>query len=186
MPNIKVKLVDVSCRDTEDITGADDFYLVGALVGGGVTKAILTRPIKINDNQTKTFRPEDSVLFEGNIPEGESIKGGLKAYDEDAGKDWAKYGDTIKQITTKVANAVAMAGPEGVIAGKILSLATTGLGILAKLDKDDLLGTTELEISATGPAQEVHEWNMSKKDSKGSIKGWSTWDYTVKYEITRD
>ncbi|MGL5062018.1 MAG: hypothetical protein ACRC62_18760 [Microcoleus sp.] len=165
MPNIKVKLVNVLCRDTEDITGGDDFYLVGALVGGGVTKGILTHPIKIKDydHQTKTFRPEESVLFEGNIPEGEIIKGGLKAYDEDAGKDWDhKYSEAVKEITTTVANVVAASAPYGAQAGKILDFATS-IHFLASLDKDDLLGTTELEISATGPAHEFREWNMSKR-----------------------
>jgi hypothetical protein len=182
MPTVKVELIDVSCQDTEDVTGADDFYLVGALVGGEVTKAILTHPIKINNKQTKTFRPEDSVLFEGDIPPGESIKGGLNAYDEDAGKDWDKYGDTVKSITDAVSTALEVAGPKGAIAGKILSIATSGVGILAGLDKDDLLGSTELEISATGPAYEERAWKMSKE---GSFMGYSNWDYTLRYRISR-
>lgn len=181
MVNIKIELMDVYCGDTEDITGADDFYLVGALVGGGTTKAILTRPVKINDKQTKRFAPEDSVLFEGDIPQGQSVKGGLSAYDEDAAKDWARYGDTIKQISNSVSSALAGAGPEAAIAGKILSAATTGIGILSGLDKDDLLGATQLEISATGPAFEERTWKMSRKSSTG----WSTWDYAVRYRIHR-
>ena len=182
MPNLKIELIDVTCRDTEDITGADDFYLMGTLVGGTVQKAILTRPIKINDKQTKSFRPEDTVLFEGEIPQGQSVKGGLKAFDEDAAKDWAKYGDTVKKITSAVSAAVSAAGgPQGVIAGTILSAAVTGSGWLAMFDLDDLLGTTELEISATGPSMEERSWVMSKKSSIG----WSTWDYTLRYRITR-
>lgn len=179
---IKIELIDVYCADTEDVTGADDFFLVGALVGGGQTKAILTRPIKINDKQRKSFRPEECVLFDGDIPEGQSIKGGLKAYDEDAGKDWSRYGDTVKQIASAVSSALAGAGSEGAIAGKVLSVATSGVGLLASLDKDDLLGATELEISATGPAYEVREWKMSQKNS---FAGWSSWDYTLCYRISR-
>lgn len=63
MTRIRVELIDVYCKDTEDLTGADDFYLVGALVGGGVTKAILTRPIKINDRERKSFYPEDCLFI---------------------------------------------------------------------------------------------------------------------------
>jgi len=181
MTKLKVELVDVYCRDTEDITGADDFYLVGGLVGGTITKAILTTPIKINDKQRKSFKPDQAVLFEGEIPQGESIKGGLKAYDEDAGKDWAKYGDTVQQISTAVSAALAVTGPQGAIAGTVLKAATTGVGILSTLDKDDLLGTTELEISSTGPSHEERAWVMSKK----SGIGWSTWDYTLTYRISR-
>ncbi|MEG4301188.1 hypothetical protein [Microcoleus sp. D3_18a_C4] len=180
MPKLKIELIDVFCGNTEDITGADDFYLLGALVGGEVTKVIATRPIKINDKQTKTFRPEDTVLFEGDIPAGQSVKGGIKAYDEDAGKDWAKYGDTVNQISGAVSAALAATGPQGVTAGTILSVATKAVGIFAGLDKDDLLGATELEISATGPAFEERSWLMKEKGL-----GWSTWDYKVRYRISR-
>ncbi|MEH1833872.1 MAG: hypothetical protein V7L29_17820 [Nostoc sp.] len=181
MTRVKVELVNVYCRDTEDVTGADDFYLVGGLVGGQTTKAILTTPIKINDKQTKSFKPDQTVLFEGEIPQGQSVKGGLKAYDEDAGKDWAKYGDTVKKISSAISGAIAATGPQGAVAGTILSAATTAGGILASLDKDDLLGSTELDISSTGPSHEERAWKMSKTSSIG----WSTWDYTLTYRISR-
>ncbi|MEH2119392.1 hypothetical protein [Nostoc sp.] len=180
MTKLKVELVDVYCRDTEDVTGADDFYLVGGLVGGETTKAILTTPIKINDKQKKSFKPDQTVLFEGEVPQGQSVKGGLKAYDEDAAKDWANYGDTVKKISSAISGAIASTGPQGAVAGTILSAATTGGGFLASLDKDDLLGSTELEISSTGPSHEEQAWKMSK-----SGIGWSTWDYTVTYRISR-
>lgn len=180
MVRMKIELVDVSCGNTEDVTGADEFYLVGALAGGTVVKPILTTPISINDKQRKTFPAGQTVLFEGEVPQGQSVKGGIKAYDEDAAKDWAKYGSTITQISDAVSQALAKAGPTGVTAGKILSVATQGVGLLASLDKDDLLGTTELEISATGPAFEERSWLMKEKGL-----GWSTWDYTVRYRISR-
>ena len=179
MTKVKVELVDVYCRDTEDVTGADDFYLVGGLAGGQTTKAILTTPIKINDKQRKSFKPDQAVLFEGEIPQGESVKGGLKAYDEDAGKDWNKYGDTVKKISGAISAALAT-GP-GAVAGTILSAATTAADWLGPLDKDDLLGTTELDISSTGPSHEERAWIMSKKGGTG----WSTWDYTLTYRISR-
>lgn len=181
MTKVRIELVDVYCGDTEDVIGADDFYLVGALVGGGQTKAILTRPIKINDKQRKTFRPDDSVLFDGEIPEGQTIKGGLKAYDEDAAKDWAQHGTKVQEISRNVSSALAGVGPEGVMAGKILAIATAAAGILSSLDRDDLLGATELEISSIGPSLEEREWRMSKKGGGG----WSTWDYSLRYRISR-
>ncbi|WP_280949128.1 hypothetical protein [Limnospira maxima] len=39
-----------------------------------------------------------------------------------------------------------------------------------------------MEISAVGPANEVREWKMSKKNT---FVGWSTWDYTVRFMISR-
>ncbi|MEH2140826.1 hypothetical protein [Nostoc sp.] len=182
MTRVKVELVDVYCRDTEDVTGADDFYLVGGLAGGQTTKAILTTPIKINDKQRKSFKPDQAVLFEGEIPEGQSVKGGLKAYDEDAGKDWNnKYGDTVKKISSAISGALAAGGGPGAAAGTILSAAAAAASWLGPLDKDDLLGTTELEISSTGPSHEERAWVMSKKTGTG----WSTWDYTLTYRISR-
>ncbi len=62
----------------------------------------------------------------------------------------------------------------------ILAAATKALGVLGPLDQDDLLGSTELEISATGPAFEQRSWLMVEKGF-----GWSTWDYKVTYQITR-
>ncbi|WP_216595239.1 hypothetical protein [Cylindrospermum stagnale] len=182
MPRIKIQLVNVQCKDTEDVTGADELYLVGALVGGGITKAILTTPIDINDGEVKKFKPDQSILFEGNVPADESIKGGIKAYDEDAGKDWSKYGDTVTGITSAVSAVLAAAGPKGVLAGTILSASVKGVGILASLDKDDLLGSTELVISSTGPAFEEVAWRFKKT---GSSLGYSDWDYTLRYRITR-
>jgi hypothetical protein len=181
MTRVKIELLKVECKDTEDVTGADEFYLVGALAGGGTTKAILTTPISINDGEVKTFKREQSILFEGDVPAGQNIQGGIKAYDEDAGKDWSKYGETITGITSAVSAALSLAGPKGALAGTILSAAVKGGGILASLDKDDELGSTELVISPTGPAFEEIAWKFSKK---GSL-GWSTWDYTLRYRISR-
>ncbi|MEH2420046.1 MAG: hypothetical protein V7K48_03615 [Nostoc sp.] len=195
MTKVKVELIDVYCRDTEDVTGADDFYLVGGLVGGKTTKAILTTPIKINDKQRKSFKPDQAILFEGEIPEGQSVKGGLKAYDEDFTKNWAeadrsknrygetvnwaKYGETVKKISSAISGAIAATGSQEAVAGTILSAATTAEGILDSLKKDDLLGSTELEISSTGPSHEERAWKIS------TTAGWSTWDYTLTYRITR-
>lgn len=182
MVRMKIELIDVYCRDTEDITGADEFYLLGALAGGTVVKPILTKPIDINDKQKKTFPAGESVLFEGDIPAGQSVKGGIKAYDEDFAKDWAKYGSTVTAISGGVSTVLAtFGGPQGATAGAILGAVTKGVDFFSQLDKDDLLGTAELEISATGPAFEERSWVMSKK----SGIGWSTWDYTLRYRITR-
>jgi len=180
MVRMKIELIDVVCGNTEDVTGADHFYLVGALAGGTVVKPILTKPIKINDKQRKTFPAGESVLFEGDVPQGQSVKGGIKAYDQDASGDWAQYGSAVTGISSAVSTVLRLTGL-ATTAGSILAAATQGIGILASLDKDDLLGSTELEISPTGPAFEERSWPMKKT---GGI-GWSTWDYTVRYRISR-
>ncbi len=181
MVRMKIELIDVYCGITEDRTGADEFYLLGALAGGTVVKPILTKPISINDKQTKTFPAGESVLFEGEVPQGQSVKGGIKAYDEDFAKDWAQYGSVVTAISGAVSKALAMADPQGATAGAILAAVTTGVGFFSSLDKDDLLGTTELEISATGSAFEERSWRMRYTGPAYICKG----EYTVRYRISR-
>lgn len=181
MVRMKIELLDVYCRDTDDVANADEFYLVGALAGGTVVKPILTKPIRINDHQGKTFPADQTVLFEGEVPQGESVKGGIKAFDQDFAKDWAQYGSVVTQISDGVSRALAfLGGPQVATAGSILEAVTKGVDFFSKLDQDDLLGSTELEISATGPAFEERSWLMKQKGL-----GWSTWDYTVRYRIQR-
>ena len=188
MVQVKVELVNVFCQNTEDLTSADDFYLVGALVGGGVRKVILTRPVKINDRQVKEFG-QDSLLLSVDIPVGSSIKGGLIAYDEDDAKDWTNgYGTTVDALAARLTDNT-------VTPQQILAAITPRVGILKSEDRDDLLGSTELEISATGPALEERSWLMSHGvDEKGSpisigkpgfTSMFSNWRYTVKYRISR-
>ncbi len=174
MVRMKIELIDVYCRDTEDVMGADEFYLVGALAGGTVVKPILTKPMSINDKQRKTFPAGESILFEGDVPQGQSVRGGIKAYDEDFGKDWAKYGTMVSAISSGV--GIILGGTPGVILGA----ATKAFGAFSSLDKDDELGSTELEISATGPSKEERSWLIEKEGSS-----WSNWDYTLRYRIAR-
>ncbi len=180
---VRVELVDVRCGNTEDVTGADEFYIRGALSDGTNTKAALTSPISINDRQTKSFSAAQKVIFDGNVPQGVTIRGGLQAFDEDFGKDWSKYGPTVNNIVkTVVAGLNASGNPKAVTAATILDYGTKGFGFLASLDKDDKLGKLELNISPIGPDVEIKTWRFRKT---GSFLGYSTWDYTVQYRITR-
>jgi hypothetical protein len=58
--HVTIQLIDVSCGDTEDTAGGDEFYIVGALTDGtkANTKAVLTIPMDINDGQIKSFRSD--------------------------------------------------------------------------------------------------------------------------------
>jgi hypothetical protein len=154
---------------------------VGALFDGTNTKAALTRPVWINDGETKPFRPEDQLLFDARVPEGNTVRGGLVAFDEDYAKDWAKHGDMVNKITNGVAVLLAASGnPGAVTAGGILKGAVTTWSELARLDLDDNLGSLELTIPASGPGAESKSWDLKKG-------GWglSTWNYTIRYRITR-
>jgi len=119
------------------------------------------------------------------VRSGDTIRGGMKAYDEDFGKDWAKYGPTVNKITEAVLTGLAASGnPKAVAAGAVINYAVQGFGFLASLDKDDELGKIELNIPANGPQVENREWKF-KKSASWWNPGISTWNYTVRYRITR-
>lgn len=182
---VRVELLDVKCGNTEDVTGADEFYIVGALSDGTNTKAALTSPTSINDGQTKSFPSSQQVIFNAYVPQGKTVRGGLKAFDEDFGKDWSKYGPMVNKITDTVAGGLAASGdPYAVTAAAILQFGVKGFGFFASLDRDDELGKLELNVSASGPAVEERTWKFRKTSSFWN-PGWSTWDYTVRYRITR-
>jgi hypothetical protein len=181
---VKIELINVYCGDTEDVTGADEFYIVGALTDGTATntKAALTSPISINNGQTKTFSNSQKVLFNGYVAQGTTIRGGLKAYDEDWAHDWAQYEPWATKIKDAVVTGLNASGnPKAVTAATILNYGYKAFSALSYLDKDDLLGTLELNVSPIGPNVEEKTWKFSKSD----WTGYSSWNYTVRYRITR-
>ena len=184
---VRIELLEVICRDTEDsglFGSADEFYVMGALSSEGArSNPILTTPFSIDDGQTKPFGLNQRVIFDADVPVGRTVRGGLQAFDEDLGKDWQKYGSMVTQIGNGVAEQLdAHIDPNSVPAGDILRGSLKGFGLFASLDKDDTLGTLELDISADGPPEEVREWNFKKTKS---FLGYSNWNYTVRYRILR-
>ena len=183
--HVRIELLRVHCGNTEDTTGADEFYVVGALTDGTTSKGALTSPMSINDNQEKEFNPSQRVLFDADVTSDAVVRGGLKAFDEDYAKDWAKYGSTVTAISNQVSQGLkSTKDPYAVVAGEILSWATKAFGILAPLDKDDHLGTIELNVPAQGASYEEIIWKFSKG---GSVlnPGISTWNYSVVIGVTR-
>ena len=178
---VRVEVHRVHCGNTEDVTGADELYIVGALSDGTTSRGALTSPMSINDNQDKEFNPSQRIAFDAEVEPNGVVRGGLKAYDEDFGKDWAKYGNTVTQISNAVAAGLKETKyPKAVVAGEILGWAVKAANFLAPLDKDDLLGTTELNVAAQGQTLEEIPWRFKKKGS-----GYSTWNYIVIIRVTR-
>jgi hypothetical protein len=182
---VRIELLDVKCGNTEDVTGADEFYIAGALSDGNNTQAALTAPFDINDGQTRYFNPTQQVIFDAYVPEWATVRGGLKAFDEDFGKDWSHYGPVVNQMTDVVVAALAGSGdPYAVTASQILNYGVKGFNFFAARDKDDELGKLELNIPASGPNVEEKTWHFQRKASWWN-PGYSTWNYTVRYRITR-
>lgn len=190
MTRIRVELVDVYCRDTEDVTGADEFYIVGAVgsysklgaVGDDLKlRTVLTVPISINDKQRKSFGQGGGIVFDDDVPENQTLYIVLAGFDEDSNKDWSKHGDMVTKLGSTISTGLlASNAPPAQVAGIILPLAIAGVGAIMKMDKDDKLGETkrDLPIAALPNGSHTQFWSLKKPG------GWySNWDYTVTYKI---
>src|SRR5262245_36112357 len=124
MAKIRMELVDVVCADPEDVTGPDEFSVVGAVYDGKETRGVLTSPITIGAGQTKPFSAGQSVLYDGQLSDSATLRIGLTACDEDAAKDWSKRGDHIQKIAGDVAAALkAVPHPVLQTAGMVVPVA---------------------------------------------------------------
>ncbi|NEQ27353.1 MAG: hypothetical protein F6K28_51790, partial [Microcoleus sp. SIO2G3] len=118
--------------------------------------------------------------------------------DEDAQKDWNKYGDWIIEIADAIASEVeqlpqefpqqfphSQSGKDPTkIAAAILRGTVRAIGFFASMDKDDSLGTMSTVIPVGTPGSEIREWRCSGRRF-GGVLGWSTWDYTIRYRVTQ-
>lgn len=186
MARVRVWLGGVKCRDTEDTTGRDSFYLVGFASDGVTTTPVLTKPVDINDDEWKDLEMEDrDVVFDADIPEDRVMKIGFAAYDKDSKGDWEDYGGAVTELGKVVGGALALTGnPIAVTAGALLPFAIAGVGEIMKLDKDDALGsyTTDIPVAALQNGRETtHQWILKGKP----VPWWSEWDYTVTFSVSK-
>lgn len=185
MPRMRVTLDSVTCRDTEDVTGADELYLVGAVTAGdeASTRAILTRPLSIDNGQTSKFGEGGGTVFDAHVEDGRLLKIAFAAMDEDAGKDWARREELITKVTKNVSDGLRASGdPQAVAAAQVLPLAVQGLGLAVQLDADDELGQHLCEYPVGVRATVVSTQSVPFQKTTGRW-GWSTWQYTVTYHI---
>ena len=183
MTRIQVSLKDVTCYDTEDVTGADEFYLTGAVSNGIETSPVLTVPVSINDKETKPFQQGGGLVFDKDLSENSDLKIALIAFDEDAEKDWTKYGDFVTKIGSSVSQGLkTIPRPETAIAGAIIPYVISGVGIIMKLDKDDQLGqyTYNVNVGALANGENRQIWTF-----QGGSGWYSSWKYQVRYTITK-
>ena len=177
MPRVKVQLIDLYCSDTEDVTGADTVYLTGGVTDGSTAKAVLTRPMRINDGETKTFG--NLTLYEGLLARGSKLGVTLTAYDEDAAKDWNKHADFVKKLQSAIdsADAVTLGLDMGLLT--IASLGLRAATWLAKADKDDRLGTDTRTITLM-PGNQVIQVSFAGHP----VYYWSDWRYRLRYLVS--
>lgn len=179
--HVTIELIDVYCKDTEDVTGADDFYLVGAVFdtqNAAQGRPILTKPIKINDGETKSL---STTVFDAPVTSSSVIYLEMAAYDEDFAKDWSQYSTYAGWVASAIGTAVGVLTvnpPAGTAVGIALNAFNQGLG----LDKDDHLGTytRTMAVKDLQPGQSVIDtWTMIETGI-----GFSTWNYRVRYKVT--
>lgn len=134
----------VTCRDTEDSKGTDDFYVTGGVVAGVNAKEFLTRPRSICKGQTMLFAGDDRKLFTGELPKFGDILIELTAWDADLGGDWeqkqndanrAAIQSVFSTISRIMAPAIAV-GHAGTAIGDSLAGSSKVVATPPKKDKD--------------------------------------------------
>ena len=184
--HVTVELLDVVCHDTEDMTGADEFYILGAVRAGSRAGATATKPMRINDGERRGFLPDERVLYSGPVGRDDTIAIGLIAYDQDAAVDWEKRGPEIQSAVDKLADAVKkIPDPRVMIGAEVAKQATRLFGALIKLDEDDELerGTIEVPVRSLPVGSVVRNWEVQGR----LFNGWfdfSDWHYNVTLRVT--
>ncbi|MGW1076781.1 hypothetical protein [Streptomyces sp. NPDC002537] len=111
---LKVVLDRVTCRDTEDIVGADEFYVRGTVTTSLVSKFFLTEPMNIRVGQTLSFDKDQRIIFEGDLPKSGEISVALEAWDSDSGKGWEE--GTYRKVLNEIGGAFADKAPTAIAA----------------------------------------------------------------------
>jgi hypothetical protein len=176
MPRVIVQFADVTCWNTEDVQGADEFYMAGsvtaALGNQHIIKPVITRPIAINDNQTKQFNLP--AIFDAEVPESWYLNFGLSAIDEDSSKDWSKIEQANRSIIQATEAGLAYAAP---IAITVLE----SLKWFINKDQDDVLGYHRTDWYPVRSFQ--HGWQLQSWRFSGGSNFYSNWNYQVRYWV---
>ncbi|MBZ9713836.1 hypothetical protein [Deinococcus multiflagellatus] len=190
-PNIRVRVVidRVVGFDTEDITGADEFYMGGDLVVSkpdGSKKNVpflVAPPFDINDPKGGESHDISWTVLDEVVPPESDIVGQLVAYDEDAGKDWATVGPKFMDAAKATGDVLIQTGnAKAAIAAGALNAGMKVLDAAMSADKDDVLGLFGFE-GTTFRYDSPGAIYRSKRIYKTSTWGWSTWNYYVYYHM---
>jgi hypothetical protein len=179
--NLRIELIDVTCDETEDHTGNDDFYLLGGVVLGDRSGSILTQPISINNNENKAFQVSQRTIYNGPIPSNASrLSIGFVAKEEDAGAVWKRNGQRYLELAQNIGRSIDdltnETGVESDLAEDIASNATEAFGEILRADADDELGRLALDfdVSDLKIDDETIHWTFSEDGAR----------YTVRFRIT--
>ncbi|MDR6559819.1 hypothetical protein J2809_004202 [Arthrobacter pascens] len=186
MPYVTVDLVRVVCRETED-TGwfgsADEFYVSGLVQGGQTSRAVLTRPISIDNGQTRDI--PGGRIFEGSVPDGFPVRFALEAYDQDHDGKWTRRKEHIDRFSREMENkgrnrlppvVTGPTDPSSINPKDLLRDVRETWDGLISLDDDDLLGTLAWDIPVSNQrilTESLYNWHLTADDA----------DYVVYYRF---
>ncbi len=184
--HVRIELHEVYCRDTEDVTGADEFSLTGAASNraDNASGTTIVKPISINNGQTRRIVTDEAVLFDHQVDVASTIVASMVALDIDASHDWTKHGEQVRTVAKHVSAAMAAAGPKGIVGGALLQAVTEGVGLIMRLDEDDVLGRVAVEFPVISLpwGKSAQRWPFWRKRRIG----YSTWDYEITYNVFVD
>ncbi|MBD1823636.1 hypothetical protein H6F51_14200 [Cyanobacteria bacterium FACHB-DQ100] len=176
MSRIMVLIDEAICYDTEDVTGADELYVVGAIRtnSGQTSGGFVTRPIGINTNETRKFTFGGGIVFDKEVPDSSPLQIEMIVFDEDASRDVSRYDQAralVDQAITAVPNPLSA----------VASLPLDAIRTFMVLDQDDELGTNRetLFVGSVPHGWSFHQWNTQEAGL------WSSWNYWIRYWIGR-
>ncbi len=196
MVRMTIQLIDVACHTNESGLFPDHFYMMTTISDPDKdskahvhTTSQLTVPFNINGGQDEPMPSSPYTVFDGVVPQHSSIKGGFTAYDDQQGLGWGNIQQWIGEIATKVGDELINDGVDSgswqeVAAGVIIDLAVDVWYQVAGINSSNAhkLGEKPLTFDSDGPSSEELVWNFK---NSGGLFGVGSWDYTLKYQITR-
>ncbi len=183
--NYRVRYVidTVQSTDTEDVSGADEFYALGTVAvrkpdGTKVARPFLfAPPIDVNDHAGEIHQL-DYVMFDEVVPANADVFGQLVAYDEDTSKNW----DAVRPLMMAKTNATAVTSTglgDQVFVTTVVAAATGLMNLFMSGDKDDMLGNMGMMgVTANTSSTQTATLHMFKYGS-----WYSNWNYSIKYHV---
>ena len=183
--NYRVRYIidSVQSTDTEDVSGADEFYTLGTLAvqkpnGTKVSRSFLSAPPTDVNDHAGEIHQLGYVMFDEVVPANAEIYGQMAAFDEDCAKDWAVVGASVMATANTTAATISSLTGQAYVSG-IVGAATGILNVFMSGDKDDVLGNSGLmSVTANGVKSSAATLHMFKYGS-----WYSNWNYFIKYHV---
>jgi len=175
MARVKIVLNAIHCIKTEDLTGADDFYIIAAFGRESTSqiKGEIRGTWELNNGQS--IEPQQ-VLFNEEVTPGENVSFRIRCFDQDAAEEIAaedldEAARLAREAATKVNELRALQNKEPIgevtLVVFLVDLFFTALDRLVRLDKDDLLGedktdwlVTEVINTPGGPIEFPYPYDL--------------------------